>query len=108
MRLLVPAWIWNLAVSFDCCTRTISAGPVSCIDKGCYARSLVLKEHRVTFNPLRSLQAFIIMASAGRGVAKVLGINLDYRKEETENSGAASISSVETCMQLSAKLPHLS
>jgi hypothetical protein len=105
MRLLVPAWIWNLAVSFDCCTRTISTGPVSWIDKGCYARSLVLKEHRVTFNPL---QAFIIMASAGRGVAKVLGINLDYRKEEIENSGAASISSVETCMQLSEKLPHLS
>jgi sodium-independent sulfate anion transporter 11 len=47
------------------------------------------------------------MASAGRGVAKVLGINLDYRKEEIENSGAASISSVETCMQLSAKLPDL-
>jgi hypothetical protein len=48
MRLLVPAWIWNLAVSFGCCTRTISTGPVSCIDKGCYARSLVLKEHRVS------------------------------------------------------------
>ena len=42
------------------------------------------------------------MASAGRGVAKVLGINLDYRKEELENSGAASISSVETCMLLPA------
>jgi hypothetical protein len=37
------------------------------------------------------------MASAGRGAAKVLGINLDYRKEELDNSGAASISSVETC-----------
>jgi hypothetical protein len=109
MRLLVPAWIWNLAVSFGCCTRTISTGPVSCIDKGCYARSFVLKEHRVSPSIYSgSFQAFIIMASAGRGVAKVLGINLDYRKEEIENSGAASISSVETCMQLSAKLPHLS
>jgi len=36
------------------------------------------------------------MASAGRNAAKVLGINLDYRKEP-EVSGAASISSVETC-----------
>lgn len=36
------------------------------------------------------------MAAVGRGAAKVLGINLDYRKEP-EVSGAASISSVETC-----------
>jgi hypothetical protein len=36
------------------------------------------------------------MAAAGRTAAKVLGINLDYRKEEPV-SGAASISSVETC-----------
>lgn len=36
------------------------------------------------------------MAAAGRGVAKVLGIKLDYRKEP-EVSGAASVSSVETC-----------
>jgi sodium-independent sulfate anion transporter 11 len=36
------------------------------------------------------------MAGAGRTAAKVLGINLDYRKEEPL-SGAASISSVETC-----------
>jgi sodium-independent sulfate anion transporter 11 len=36
------------------------------------------------------------MAAAGRIAAKVLGINLDYRKEEPV-SGAASISSVETC-----------
>jgi sodium-independent sulfate anion transporter 11 len=36
------------------------------------------------------------MAAAGRAAAKVLGINLDYRKEEPV-SGAASISSVETC-----------
>lgn len=36
------------------------------------------------------------MATAGRTAAKVLGINLDYRKEP-EVSGAASISSVETC-----------
>lgn len=40
------------------------------------------------------------MAAAGRGVAKVLGINLDYRKEALDNSGAASISSVETCKAL--------
>jgi sodium-independent sulfate anion transporter 11 len=38
------------------------------------------------------------MAAAGRTAAKVLGINLDYRKEEPL-SGAASISSVETCKQ---------
>jgi hypothetical protein len=38
------------------------------------------------------------MAGAGRTAAKVLGINLDYRKEEPL-SGAASISSVETCEQ---------
>lgn len=36
------------------------------------------------------------MAGAWRTVTKVLGINLDYRKEESL-SGAASISSVETC-----------
>ena len=41
-------------------------------------------------------RAFANMAGAGRGAAKVLGINLDYRKEP-EVSGAASISSVETC-----------
>jgi sodium-independent sulfate anion transporter 11 len=39
------------------------------------------------------------MAAAGRTAAKVLGINLDYRKEEPV-SGAASISSVETCMYI--------
>lgn len=33
----------------------------------------------------------------GRSLAKVLGIKLDYRKEEPISSGAASISSVETC-----------
>jgi hypothetical protein len=38
----------------------------------------------------------IRMAAAGRTAAKVLGINLDYRKEEPVSS-AASISSVETC-----------
>ncbi|KAJ4366281.1 hypothetical protein N0V83_007917 [Neocucurbitaria cava] len=38
------------------------------------------------------------MAATGRGVAKVLGINLDYRKEP-EVSGAASISSVETYVE---------
>ncbi|CAG5170167.1 uncharacterized protein ALTATR162_LOCUS7137 [Alternaria atra] len=38
------------------------------------------------------------MASAGRTAAKVLGINLDYRKEP-EVSGAASISSVETYVE---------
>jgi sodium-independent sulfate anion transporter 11 len=48
------------------------------------------------------------MASAGRNVAKVLGINLDYRKEELDNSGAASISSVETCMPFPAKPPSFS
>ena len=36
------------------------------------------------------------MAAAGRGAAKALGIKLDYRKEP-DVSGAASISSVETC-----------
>lgn len=35
--------------------------------------------------------------AVGRSAAKVLGINLDYRKEEPLASGAASISSVETC-----------
>jgi hypothetical protein len=43
-----------------------------------------------------SLTTSANMASAGRNAAKVLGINLDYRKEP-EVSGAASISSVETC-----------
>jgi sodium-independent sulfate anion transporter 11 len=38
------------------------------------------------------------MAAAGRTAAKVLGINLDYRKEEPV-SGAASISSVETYVE---------
>ncbi|KAF1851374.1 sulfate permease [Cucurbitaria berberidis CBS 394.84] len=38
------------------------------------------------------------MAAAGRGAAKILGINLDYRKEP-EVSGAASISSVETYVE---------
>lgn len=38
------------------------------------------------------------MAAAGRGAAKVLGINLDYRKEP-EVSGASSISSVETYVE---------
>ncbi|KAH7086189.1 sulfate permease-like protein [Paraphoma chrysanthemicola] len=38
------------------------------------------------------------MAAAGRTAAKVLGINLDYRKEEPL-SGAASISSVETYVE---------
>lgn len=38
------------------------------------------------------------MAAIGRGAAKVLGINLDYRKEP-EVSGAASISSVETYVE---------
>ncbi|XP_014558354.1 hypothetical protein COCVIDRAFT_94807 [Bipolaris victoriae FI3] len=38
------------------------------------------------------------MAMAGRTAAKVLGINLDYRKEP-EVSGAASISSVETYVE---------
>lgn len=36
---------------------------------------------------------------AGRTAAKVLGINLDYRKEEPLASGAASISSVETYVE---------
>jgi sodium-independent sulfate anion transporter 11 len=35
--------------------------------------------------------------SVGRTLAKGLGINVDYRKEEPLTSGAASISSVETC-----------
>ena len=41
------------------------------------------------------------MASAGRGVAKVLGINVDYRKEADplENSGALSVSSVDTYVE---------
>ncbi|KAH8622444.1 Sulfate permease 2 [Alternaria alternata] len=43
-----------------------------------------------------SLTTSANMASVGRNAAKVLGINLDYRKEP-EVSGAASISSVETC-----------
>ncbi|KAI8933790.1 hypothetical protein NX059_009498 [Plenodomus lindquistii] len=38
------------------------------------------------------------MAAAGRGVAKVLGIDLDYRREP-EVSGGASISSVETYVE---------
>ncbi|CAO2658051.1 Nn.00g073110.m01.CDS01 [Neocucurbitaria sp. VM-36] len=38
------------------------------------------------------------MAAAGRGAAKVLGINLDYRREP-EVSGAASIASVETYVE---------
>jgi len=41
---------------------------------------------------------------AGRGVAKVLGINLDYRNEEPIASAAASISSIETC-KLSSYVP---
>ncbi|KAF2627674.1 sulfate permease 2 [Macroventuria anomochaeta] len=41
------------------------------------------------------------MASAGRGVAKALGINVDYRKEADplENSGALSVSSVDTYVE---------
>jgi sodium-independent sulfate anion transporter 11 len=41
------------------------------------------------------------MASAGRSVAKVLGINVDYRKEADplENSGALSVSSVDTYVE---------
>ncbi|XPT02843.1 hypothetical protein M3J09_011949 [Ascochyta lentis] len=41
------------------------------------------------------------MASAGRGVAKVLGINVDYRREADplENSGALSVSSVDTYVE---------
>lgn len=41
------------------------------------------------------------MASAGRGVAKALGINLDYRKEADPlvNSGAISVSSVDTYVE---------
>lgn len=35
--------------------------------------------------------------TVGRTLAKGLGINVDYRKEEPLTSGAASISSVETC-----------
>ena len=35
--------------------------------------------------------------SVGRSVAKVLGINVDYRHEEPLQSAGASISSVETC-----------
>jgi sodium-independent sulfate anion transporter 11 len=41
------------------------------------------------------------MVSAGRGVAKALGINVDYRKEADplENSGALSASSVDTYVE---------
>lgn len=41
------------------------------------------------------------MASAGRIVAKVLGINVDYRKEADplENSGKLSVSSVDTYVE---------
>lgn len=35
--------------------------------------------------------------SVGRKVAKVLGINVDYRNEEPLDSAGSSISSVETC-----------
>lgn len=38
--------------------------------------------------------------SVGRQAAKVLGINVDYRKEEPIRSSGASISSVETCEYL--------
>ncbi|KAL1612918.1 hypothetical protein SLS60_001148 [Paraconiothyrium brasiliense] len=37
--------------------------------------------------------------SASRSVAKVLGINVDYRKEEPLHSSGASISSVETYVE---------
>jgi sodium-independent sulfate anion transporter 11 len=46
------------------------------------------------------------MAGAGRGVAKALRINLDYRKEP-EVSGAASISSVETCEYNTFKVSNI-
>lgn len=41
------------------------------------------------------------MASAARSVAKILGINVDYRKEADalENSGALSVSSVDTYVE---------
>jgi hypothetical protein len=52
-----------------------------------------------SFNSLiASTKIIFEMAAAGRTAAKVLGINLDYRKEEPL-SGAASISSVETCKE---------
>jgi hypothetical protein len=40
--------------------------------------------------------------ATGRFLAKVLGIDLDYRKEHLEGSGAVSVSSIDTC-----KLPSL-
>lgn len=35
--------------------------------------------------------------SVGKTLAKILGINVDYRKEEPLVSGAASTASVDTC-----------
>jgi len=35
--------------------------------------------------------------TVGRTLARGLGINVDYRKEEQLGSGAVSISSVQTC-----------
>jgi hypothetical protein len=94
-RPLVPLIPENLSTSTPFYYQALQYDTGGCLFSAHFFRSEPEARHlrifAVAFTNITSA-----MAAAGRTAAKVLGINLDYRREEPL-SGAASISSVETC-----------